>query len=114
MADLVRQLNLPLLVVARPALGTINHTLLTVFAARAMELPLAGIILNRMPAAPDLAAAEAPHQLASLASADLLAVLPEVAGAPEVQIERLSEIIAGLPTLPWLLKSLGITLPPCT
>jgi len=111
MADLVRQLNVPLLVVARPVLGTINHTLLTVFAARAMELPLAGIILNRMPAQPDLAAAEAPHQLASLASTDLLGVLPEVAGTPEEQIERLSEIIAGLPTLPWLLKSLGITLP---
>jgi len=65
-----------------------------------MELPLAGIILNRMPTQPDLAAAEAPHQLASLASTDLLGVLPEVAGTPEEQIERLSEIIAGLPTLP--------------
>jgi len=111
MADLARQLNVPLLVVARPALGTINHTLLTVFAARTMELPLAGIILNRMPAQPDLAAGEAPHQLASLASADLLGVLPEVAGTPEEQIEQLSEVIAGLPTLPWLLRALGITLP---
>ena len=112
MADLVRQLNVPLLVVARPALGTINHTLLTVFAARTMELPLAGIILNRMPAQPDQAEAEAPHQLASLASADLLGVLPEVSGTPEEQIQQLSEAIAGLPTLPWLLKALDITLPP--
>jgi dethiobiotin synthetase len=77
-----------------------------------MELSLAGIILNRMPAQPELAAEEAPHQLASLASADLLGVLPEVAGTPEEQIEQLSGIIAGLPTLPWLLKALGITLPP--
>jgi dethiobiotin synthetase len=97
---------------ARPPLGTINHTLLTVFAARAMELPLAGFIINRMPADPDLAAAEAPHQLASLASADLLGVLPEVTGTPEEQIEQLSAVIAGLPTLPWLLKALDITLPP--
>jgi dethiobiotin synthetase len=111
-ADLVRQLNVQLLVVARPTLGTINHTLLTVFAARAMELPLAGFIINRMPADPDLAAAEAPHQLASLASADLLGVLPEVTGTPEEQIEQLSAVIAGLPTLPWLLKALDITLPP--
>jgi dethiobiotin synthetase len=110
-ADLVRQLNVPLLVVARPALGTINHTLLTVFAARAMELPLAGIILNRMPAQPDMAAADAPHQLASLASTDLLGVLPEVAGTPEEQIEQLSEAIARMPTLAWLLKALDITLP---
>jgi hypothetical protein len=39
-------------------------------------------------------------------------VLPEVAGTAEEQIEQLSEIIAGLPTLPWLLKALGVTLPP--
>ena len=36
-ADLVRQLELPLLVVARPNLGTINHTVLTCFAATQME-----------------------------------------------------------------------------
>jgi dethiobiotin synthetase len=111
-ADLVRQLSIPLLVVARPTLGTINHTLLTVFAARAMELPVAGLMINGMPAHPDLAAAEAPHQLAALASADLLGVLPEVAGTPEEKIEQLSDAIAVLPTLPWLLTALGITLPP--
>ena len=113
-ADLVRQLNIPLLVVARPSLGTINHTLLTVFAARAMELPVAGVVINRMPADPDLAAAEAPHQLATLASAPLLGVLPEVAGNPQEQVGQLSSAIAGLPSLPWLLAALGIALPPAT
>lgn len=110
-ADLARQLNLPLLVVARPTLGTINHTLLTTFAARAMELPLAGILLNRMPEQPDLAATDAPHQLASLASADLLGVLPEVAGTLHQQVEHLSEAIAALPTLLWLLQAMHINLP---
>jgi dethiobiotin synthetase len=108
-ADLARQLALPLLVVARPALGTLNHTLLTVFAARAMELPLAGFMVNRMPGQPDVAEREAPHLLASLASADLLGVLPDVAGSAEAQVEQLAEALASLPTLPWLLHAIGLS-----
>ncbi|MBM3860831.1 MAG: dethiobiotin synthase [Verrucomicrobia bacterium] len=45
-ADLARALNLPLIIVARLGLGTINHTLLTVRQAQAMGLKIAGIILN--------------------------------------------------------------------
>jgi dethiobiotin synthetase len=45
-ADLVRDLRLPVLIVARLGLGTINHTLLTVRQAQAMGLKVAGIVLN--------------------------------------------------------------------
>ena len=45
-ADLARKLKLPLLVVARLGLGTINHSLLTVRAARSMGLDVRGIVLN--------------------------------------------------------------------
>ncbi|TLM69333.1 MAG: dethiobiotin synthase [Deltaproteobacteria bacterium] len=108
-ADLARDLGLPLLVVSRASLGTINHTLLTVFAARAMELPLAGFVINRMPAKPDVAEQEAPHQLASLASADLFGVFPEVAGTAEEQVEQLADAFAGMPTRSWLINSLGLS-----
>lgn len=107
-ADLVRDLKMPLLVVARPTLGTINHTLLTVFAARAMDLPLAGFVINRMPAQADAAAEDAPHQLASLASADLLGVFPEVEGDDREQVDGVCAAIAASPTLPWLLAALGV------
>jgi len=46
-ADLARRLGLPLLVVARTALGTINHTALTLREAARHGLPLAATILNR-------------------------------------------------------------------
>lgn len=46
MADLARELGLPLLVVARAALGTINHTLLTLEAAERRGLPLAGVVIS--------------------------------------------------------------------
>ncbi|PLX86136.1 MAG: dethiobiotin synthase [Desulfuromonas sp.] len=108
MADLARNLGLPLLVVARPGLGTINHTLLTVFAARTMELPLAGMIINGMPNSPDEAEQSAPHALAALASADLLGVLPRVAGEKREMAEALAKHIAALPSLFWLLKGLGL------
>jgi dethiobiotin synthetase len=45
-ADLAVALKYPLLVVARLGLGTINHTLLTVEAARRRGLTVAGVILN--------------------------------------------------------------------
>ncbi len=109
MADLAKSIGFPLLVVCRPGLGTINHTLLTTFAARAMDIPLAGFLINNMPGAPGDAEAEAPHTLASLASADLLGVLGQVDGTPREQIGALAEQIAALPTRRLLLHNLGLS-----
>jgi dethiobiotin synthetase len=44
--DLARDFGLPLVVVSRPGLGTINHTLLTVNCAIKEGLAVAGIIIN--------------------------------------------------------------------
>jgi len=107
-ADLARQLALPLLIVCRPSLGTINHTLLTVHAARTLDLPVAGFIVNGMPEKPGVAEEEAPHALASLASADILGVLPQVAGSDEEKVEALATALGRMPTLPWLLHILGV------
>jgi len=46
LADLAVALGLPLVIVARAGLGTVNHTLLTIEAARARGLKLAGVVLN--------------------------------------------------------------------
>lgn len=46
MADLAILLDLPVLIVARPGLGTVNHTLLTVEYARSRGIQIAGIIIN--------------------------------------------------------------------
>jgi dethiobiotin synthetase len=46
MADLSQELELPLLIVCRAALGTINHTLLTLEAAEARNLPVAGVVIS--------------------------------------------------------------------
>ncbi len=45
-ANLAQRFQLPLIVVARPNLGTINHTVLTVEFARSYNLEICGIVLN--------------------------------------------------------------------
>jgi len=77
--DLIRWLNLPLAVVAKSGLGTINHTVLTVKAAQAAGIEVAGIILNRYPEKPGLAAETNPGVIAALTGAPILGRLPEVA-----------------------------------
>ncbi len=47
--DLIQALNVPVVVVSRHYLGSINHTLLTVEALRARQVPIAGIVFNGEP-----------------------------------------------------------------
>jgi dethiobiotin synthetase len=77
--DLIRWLDLPLVVVAKAGLGTINHTVLTVKAAQAAGIAVAGVILNRFPQKPGLAAATNPGGIAALTGVPILGRLPEVA-----------------------------------
>ena len=51
--DLAVDLGLPLVVAASPGLGTINHTLLTIEAARAAGLEVAAVVLTPWPDEPD-------------------------------------------------------------
>jgi len=44
--DMIKQMNLPVLIVSRAALGTLNHTLLTVRACREYDLNVVGIVVN--------------------------------------------------------------------
>ena len=45
MLDMMVKLKLPVILAARSALGTINHTLLTLAALHAAELPVHGVVL---------------------------------------------------------------------
>ena len=65
--------GLPVLLVARSGLGTLNHTLLSVEALRRRSLPLLGLVLNGPPH-PDN-----PATLAELAQLPVLAQLPPLA-----------------------------------
>jgi dethiobiotin synthetase len=50
--DLAVELALPLVIAASPGLGTINHTLLTIEAARAADLTVQAVVLTPWPGEP--------------------------------------------------------------
>lgn len=80
-ADLARRLRLPLLVVARPGLGTLNHTLLTIQCARRAGLPVLGVVFNHAgprPRSPMARVAETtnPGVLERVARVPVLGTLP--------------------------------------
>jgi len=76
--DLIRWLQLPLLVVARAGLGTINHTALTVLAARQARIAVAGVVLNRCSVAPGLAEQTNPAVIEAITGVSILGKVPEI------------------------------------
>ncbi len=75
-ADLIRQLDLSVIIVARLGLGTLNHTLLTIRQAQAMKLKVAGVILNDTTGQRGLAERTNAKAITELAGVPLLGVVP--------------------------------------
>ncbi len=93
MIDLMARLALPILLVARSTLGTINHTLLSLTALRSRGLPIAGVVLNGPPNAGNRAAIERFGQVR------VLAELPRVDPLDNAAVERLAARIPPLPEM---------------
>lgn len=79
-ADLAADLAVPVLVVARAGLGTLNHVGLTCGALRSRGLECPGVIIGSWPAEPDLAAQCNMEDLPRYSGVPLLGRLPEGAG----------------------------------
>ncbi len=80
LADVAAALDAPVLVVAAPGLGTLNHTALTVEALRTRGLACAGVVVGAWPAAPDLAARCNLADLPAVTGVPLLGAVPDGAG----------------------------------
>lgn len=79
-ADLAKDLDAHVVVVAAPGLGTLNATALTCEALRARAIPCAGVVIGAWPPDPDLAALENLNDFATYAQAPLLGMIPAGAG----------------------------------
>ncbi|MEJ5260700.1 MAG: dethiobiotin synthase [Anaerohalosphaeraceae bacterium] len=74
--DLAAEFDLPTLIVARPRLGTINHTLLTIKAVRDAGLPLAGVVISGYNASQaDIAEQTSPDVIAQVGQTTVFAVI---------------------------------------
>ena len=92
--DLAIDLELPVVVAARTALGTINHTLLTVEAARTAGLRVAAVVMTPWQKPSEM-------ERSSRDTIERLATVP-VSGLPPTDRERLAEAGACLPLDDWL------------
>lgn len=93
--DLAVALGLPLIVAARPGLGTINHTLLTLEAARAAGLAVAAVVMTPWPGQPSV------MERSNRATIERLGAVP-VCTLPPTTPDALAEAGAGLPLSAWL------------
>jgi dethiobiotin synthetase len=99
--QLARELGLPLVIAARPGLGTINHALLTVEAARAAGLRVAAVVLTPWPVWPGIVERSNRETIARLGSVPV-ATLPHVARAEPKLLAAAGE---SLPLDAWLVPS---------
>ena len=75
--DLAVEFNLPTVVVARPNLGTINHSLLTIEAVRNAGLPVAGLVISGYNAfEADIAEETSPEVICGFSDTNLLSIVP--------------------------------------
>jgi dethiobiotin synthetase len=81
--DLAADLGYPLVIVASPGLGTINHTLLTVEAARSSDLEVAAIVLNPWPQEPTEIEASNRMTIAGLSKVPVLSLPNWDLGRPQ-------------------------------
>ena len=96
--DLAVALGLPLLVAASPGLGTLNHTLLTIEAARAAGLGVRAVVLGPWPSEPTPMHDSNRETIARLGGVEV-ACLPAARTGTPVELLRLA---AELPLADWL------------
>jgi len=76
-ADLVKELDIPIIIVSRLSLGTINHTLLTIEAARNSGIEVSGIIFNQTKAGKSgIIEKTNPKIISSISGVSVLGVVP--------------------------------------
>lgn len=72
MIDLIRHIELPVVLVARSALGTINHTLMSLSLLRQKKIPVVGVVMNGPPNKINREAIEIYGQVPVIAETDRL------------------------------------------
>jgi dethiobiotin synthetase len=105
--DLAAALGLPVLLAARPGLGTINHTLLTLQAARAARLDVRAVVLTPWPQRPSQMERSNRETIARLGDVEV-EVLGRVHQPDRADLGRAG---AGLPWRRWIYSAAPTAVP---
>ncbi len=92
-SDLAAEMGLPLLIVARPGLGTVNHTLLTVDHARRKGLDIHGIVISGFPASPGLSEQNNPAMIKQISGIDRVITFPSLDLDDAYDLAKLADVI---------------------
>lgn len=90
-ADFVKHVDLPVVIVSTGKLGTLNHTLLTVMACKKFGLKITGIILNKTSKKPNIVEQKTAEVIERLTRSKVLAVIPSTQGVNYVAIGKALE-----------------------
>jgi dethiobiotin synthetase len=102
--DVAAWLKLPAVIVARPGLGTINHTLLTCLALRSRKVRIAGVVINGYPAeTPPPAEETNPRAIEKWGKTSVLCVVPKVTGPLQPNLP--ADVLAAINPVDWLGKT---------
>lgn len=95
MVDLMKDLNVPALVVARPGLGTINHTLLTINALHLRGIKVLGVIMNNTTRSRQgMPEKTNPRIIETLSACPVLGTVPFIRNASADNCQREFDLIA--------------------
>ena len=76
--DIIRKMNLPIIIVSRTKLGSINHTILTINACKETKIPIIGVIFNQMPKHPDIVESLTPKYIEKLTQVKTISIIPSM------------------------------------
>ena len=92
-ADLAQELDIPIIIVSRSAIGTINHTLLSLaYAQNVRQLQVLGVIINQEnDRKPAIAEQTNPEIIKEMSGVDLLGVIPYCRFVKDINMESLND-----------------------
>ena len=105
MLDLMAALKASAILAAPVTLGTINHCLLSLEALRRDNIPISGVVFNRVPENPGVMERDNMEIVGRLGKVDILAKLPDSPPSPEAKEAALRLVSRALPCAERLLKT---------
>ena len=102
--DLAVQFDLPAVIVARPNLGTINHSLLTIEAVRNAGLPVAGVVISGYDEqTADIPEQTAPGIIEQFGQTQILTIIPKDEDSSVEECKLGEQVIESLSETDWQL-----------
>ena len=76
--DFIKLTKLGVIIVATPKLGTFNHILLSVKICQSNDIPIKGIVINKMPNHPSQIEEEVPRYIQEFTELPVLGIIPTI------------------------------------